>query len=334
METKRKKNALKKRGGKQKVVAYAAATGAVLGLGYLAFNYFQNKAASGRAVGPVTPAASSASSGALPLVVLQNKQQFPLHNGAKGSLVILLQKALLAIGGSARALIEKTSMRGNVPDGVFGAGTAKALLAAGYSAVVSLSDFERLLSMTRAGESSSTVFTSSNQSLAAAIIKAANARHLFAVLGSLQKISDPSQYSAVSSYFRNVRVLGTRVSSLVNALLSVAFVNNALAKVKIKAEFRRIGLLENSTGVWRLPSLGSIDTPSAFKTYVKAQHLYALAITDKPTLLKTADGTFITPPLNPNTLVGYVTNQHNGITRIIAPSGSVVFAPSNNLKLL
>ena len=124
------------------------------------------------------------------------------------------------------------------------------------------------------------------------------------------------------------------MTSLVNALLSVAFKNNIPAKVKIRSEFSRMGLQQDSRGVWSIPNLGNLDTPKKLQKYISDQQRFALAITDKPTLLKTTDGSYLTPPLNPDTLVGYVEKSANGVTQIMAYNGERVFAPSTNLRLL
>ena len=332
--TKKKANQKTKTPTKQqKLWVYGLGIGALFGGGYLLYNYFQNRAGGGDTVilNPRNPTTSPPRS--LPAtnpIVTQNRNQFPLKKGARGSVVTLLQKGLLAIGGSPAALIRSTSMRGNTPDGVFGPGTIKALLAAGFPTTVTEAVFSRLLSMTN----SSSGGTSPSQSIAATISKGANERNLFSVLAGLQKIQDAKGYSHVSSFFKNVRITGTRVTSLVNALLSVAFRTNEPAKIKIRAEFRRMGLSQNNRGIWSIPSLGSIETTAKLTNYLQEQQRYDLAVTDRPTLLKTADGSFITPPLNPNTVVGYVTASHNGITKIIAANGETVYAPSGNLRLL
>lgn len=325
------------------LVLYGIGAGALVGGGYLLYRYFQDRAASGGdtiVFNPRNPSSGSTPPNspttiptiATPPIITQNSGQFPLKQGARGGMVQRLQNALLAIGGSAAALIRSTSMRGSTPDGIFGPGTAKALLAAGFSTTVTASVFSRLLAMTSGGAKN--VFSSGNQTLAGAISKGANERNLFAVIAGLQKIKDPKQYIAVSSFFKNVRVLGIRVTSLVNALLSVAFRSNEPAKIKIRAEFRRMGLVQNSRGVWSIPALGAIDSPEEFKRYLKETQVYDLAVTDRATVLKTADGSYITPPLNPNTIVGYVASSHNGITKLLAPNGETVYAPSNNLRLL
>jgi len=315
---------------KSKLIRYAAGAGVVFGAGYLAFTYFQNKAAQRGSADiadtTIAPTRVKSTNPNASNIVRQHRNQFPVKLGARGNLVVLIQKALLNIGGVAASIIRKTSIKRGKPDGVFGSGTVKALQAAGFSSVLSEKEFTRLIGTTNTS-------VSSNQALAMQLIKSANAKNLFAVLSGLQKIKDTTHYIAVSSFFKNTRILGTRVTSLVNALLSVAFRMNAAGKVKIRAEFSRMGLLQDQRGVWSIPNLGSFDTPGALKNYIQQQQRYKLAVTDHPTVLKSEDGSFITPPLNPNILIGYVMHSANGITKIIATNGEVVFAPENNLKI-
>ncbi len=317
----------------QKLWVYGLGIGALFGGGYLLYNYFQNKASGADTIILNPRNATTAPPRNLPAtnpIVTQNRNQFPLKKGARGNLVLLLQKALLAIGGTPATFIRSTSMPGHTPDGVFGSGTAKALLAAGFPTTVTEAVFSRLQAMTDSPSGG----TSSSQSIAVAISKAANERNLFSVLSGLQKIQDAKGYVGVSNFFKNVRITGTRVSSLVNALLSVAFRTNEPAKIKIRAEFRRMGLLQNNRGIWSIPSLGALGMPAKATSYMQEQQRYDLAVTNRSTLLRTADGSFVTPPLNPNTVVGYVAASHNGITKIIAANGETVYAPSGNLRLL
>ncbi|MCG8323753.1 MAG: hypothetical protein MI921_29945, partial [Cytophagales bacterium] len=71
-----------------------------------------------------------------------------------------------------------------------------------------------------------------------------------------------------------------------------------------------------------------------WKDYQNDRDQLSIAIVRKPTLLKTGKGNFIIPPLNPNTVIGYVIGDHKGITQIITKTGDTVYAPSQNLKLI
>ncbi len=312
-----------------KLMGYAAGAGIVLGVGYLAFTYFQNKAAQSRAL-PDTKADNNTT---FPTTITNSNNQnnqFPLRLGSRGTLVKVLQQLLLAKGGKSAAIIKSTSLKGNKVDGIFGSGTAKALIAASLPTQISQALFTSISGKANPTHTSSV----KPQQLASRLITAANARNLFSTLDGLQQIQNAKQYVAVSSFFKNIRINAIRVTSLVNALLSVAFKNNTPAKNKIRAEFRRMGLQQNSRGIWVIPSLGNLDTPEKMRAYMNDQQRFALAITDKPTLLKMTDGTFLTPPLHPNTLVGYVEQSANGITQIRSPKGERVYAPSVNLRFI
>jgi peptidoglycan hydrolase-like protein with peptidoglycan-binding domain len=316
-------------GGKintQQYILYGLGTGILLGGGYLVYNLLQDINASKRST--VQPVVNQE----VKQIIQVSKENFPLKNGSKGNLVAMLQKALIALGGQAASHIRSTSMKPNGEvDGVFGRGTENALEAAGYAKIVFENDFSKIVGKNAASaaqtNSTGTSLTG-NKAIADEIISAANRKNLFAVLAGLQKIQSVSQYSSVSAYFQNQRILGTRVTSLVNALLSVAFASNEPAKVKIRAEFSRIGLKQNAGGVWSLSGLGSLQ---GYETDAK---LLKMAITKRATLLKNGKGQVIQPLLYPDTLIGYVTNEHKGILQILTKNGESVYAPAQNLKLI
>lgn len=317
---------------RRKYILYGLGAGALLGGGYLLYSYLQDRAAISR---PNVPTPILPANPQTQVIVQSNSHSFPLKKGARGEIIKVLQNALLATGGQAASHIKATSLRPDgTPDGIFGGGTEKALRAAGYPVVVSESTFSKLIASGRAKTGSNGSSIQSDRAIANELIKAANDRNAFAVLAGLQKIKDIRGYSAVSSHFKNIRILGVRVTSLVNALLSVAFKRNEPAKVKIRAEFRRIGLKQNADGVWHIPGLGELATWQEWKAYQNDRDLLSIAIVRKPTLLKTGGGNFITPPLNPDTVIGYVTGDHKGITQIITKTGETVYAPSQNLKLI
>ena len=316
-------------GGKintQQYILYGLGTGILLGGGYLVYNLLQDINASKRST--VQPVVNQE----VKQIIQVNKENFPLKNGSKGNLVAMLQKALIALGGQAASHIRSTSMKPNGEvDGVFGRGTENALEAAGYAKIVFESDFSKIVGKNAAGSAQTSVSVASStnyKAVADEILAAANRRNLFAVLAGLQKIQNVSQYSSVSAYFINKRISGTRVTSLVNALLSVAFANNEPAKVKIRAEFSRMGLKQNAGGVWSLSDFGSLQG------YEADAKLLKLAITRRPTLLKNGNGQVIHPLLNPDTLIGYVTNEHKGVLQILTKTGESVYAPAQNLNLI
>ena len=326
METKTKKRIqkpkVKKRLSQKQVLMIGLGGGVALGLGYLAYNHFKNKAAANRGniSDPITIPSEDIVTN--PILPIATSGSFPVKRGARGSLVAMIQNALLAKGGQAALIIKETSFRNGQVDGIFGPGTERALRAAGFPSVITESVFTALVGKnTASGESWSGV--------AKEIIDAANSRNLFSVLSGLKKIKSVEQYKQVSSFFQGVRINGIRVTTLVNALLSVAFKNKELEKVKIRAEFKRMGLKQNSQGVWYVPNLGSIDAFDRQSDQINNQ--WNLAIATRPTLLKALDGSIIVPELRPNTVVGYITGMQNGVTRILTQSGETVFAPTQNL---
>ena len=310
----------------QQYILYGLGTGILLGGGYLVYNLLQDINASKRST--VQPVVNQE----VKQIIQVNKESFPLKNGSKGNLVAMLQKALIAMGGQAASHIRSTSIKPNGEvDGVFGRGTENALEAAGYAKIAFENDFSKIVGKNSTSSIQTNDITTSltnNKGIADEIIAAANRKNLFAVLAELQKIKDVSQYSSVSAYFMNQRISGTRVTSLVNALLSVAFANNDPAKVKIRAEFSRIGLKQNTGGVWSLSGFGILEG------YEADANLLKMAITKRPTLLKNGAGQVIHPLQNPGTLIGYVTNEHKGVLQILTKSGESVYAPAQNLKLI
>lgn len=301
--------------------------GAVLGLGYLVYNHFRNKAAASRSF--VSDPITIPSDGIItkPTLPIATNGSFPVKRGARGSLVEMIQNALLEKGGQAAMIIKETSIRNGRVDGIFGKGTERALRAAGLPSVISESIFTTLV-----GKNTSSGFNASL--ISRELIEAANKRNLFGIINGLKKINSVEQYKQVSSFFQGVRINGIRVTSLVNALLSVAFKQKELEKVKIRAEFRRMGLKQNARGIWFIPGLGGImDAIGTFTDQTdQINNEWNLAIAIKPTLLKATDGSFIVPELLPNTVIGYITGMENGITRILTQSGETVFAPTRNLS--
>ena len=317
------KSSINEKTNTQQYILYGLGTGILLGGGYLVYNLLQDINASKRST--VQPVVNQE----VKQIIQVNKENFPLKNGSRGSLVAMLQKALIAMGGQAASHIRSTSLKPNGEvDGVFGRGTENALEAAGYAKVIFESDFSKIVGKNSTSSIQTNAITTSNKAIADEIIAGANRQNLFAVLAGLQKIKDVSQYSSVSAYFMNQRISGTRVTSLVNALLSVAFANNEPAKVKIRAEFSRMGLKQSAGGVWSLSGFGSLQG------YEADAKLFKMAITKRPTLLKNGNGQVIHPLLIPETLIGYVTNEHKGVLQILTKSGESVYAPAQNLKLI
>ncbi|GAA4277012.1 peptidoglycan-binding domain-containing protein [Aquimarina mytili] len=313
-----------KAGAQKKYIIYGLGVAALIGGGYLAYNYLRNRKVTARGtIDPITPPTPRGIV-TTPILPVASSGSFPLRRGARGSLVQMVQNALLQKGGQAALIIKETSFRNGKADGIFGRGTERALRAAGFSSAITQSTFTSLV-----GKNTSSSFGGWG-AVAKELIDAANKRNLFGVLNGLKKITSPSQYRRVSTFFKNVKILGIRVTSLVNALLSVAFKSKELEKVKIRAEFRRMGLKQNSRGVWFVPSLGTLGNFDHMSDQIEQE--WNLAVVEKPTLLKAEDGSFIVPEIAPNTVVGYITGMQNGMARILTQSGETVYAPTQNLS--
>lgn len=314
---------------RKKYIVYGLGAGAVLGGGYLLYNYLQDRQVMQRGQGltvnniiPTLPAS-------VPRIT--NSSSFPLRSGSKGELVKQLQQGLLNLGGQAASYIRSTSIRPDgTPDGVYGGGTEKALRAAGYNTSVSESNFNKIVGSKTVAQTSST----SSKTIADELIIAANSKNLFAALNALKQMQNTSDYLAVKSHFTTARVGGVRVTSPVNALLSVAFKSNEPAKVKIRAEFTRMGLKQSSTGIWTLSGLGSLDTMQELQRYLQDSQALDIVMTRKPTLLRSSQGSFLIPELASNTIIGYLTNETQGVAQIITENGQTVYAPSKNLTLI
>ena len=313
---------------RKKYIVYGIGAGAVLGGGYLLFNYLQDRKLMDRGqaltVNNIIPSLPTPSR-----TPIRTSSDFPLKKGSRGSLVVQLQNGLLRLGGQAASNIRSTSIRPDgTPDGVFGAGTERALRAGGFPTTVSESVFAQI---TGGGSAPA---NASSKTIAEELIKGANSKNLFAVLNALKQMKDTSDYLAVRSHFKNARVGRVKVTTPVNALLSVAFKSNEPAKVKIRAEFRRMGLKQNSQGVWTLSGLGEFESQEEFQQYLQDSRALDLVITEMPTLLKNSDGNYILPALEPNTVVGYLTNNRKGVSQILTENGVTVYAPTQNLKLI
>ncbi|MGK7390284.1 MAG: peptidoglycan-binding domain-containing protein [Candidatus Cyclobacteriaceae bacterium M2_1C_046] len=314
---------------RKKYIVYGLGAGAVLGGGYLLYNFLQDRQVMERGQGLIVNNIIPALPGSVPRNTASGT--FPLRSGSRGELVKQLQQGLLNLRGQAASYIRSTSIRPDgTPDGVFGSGTEKALRAAGYSTSVSESTFSKITGSSAVAQSSS--FNSS--AVADELIKAANSQNLFAVLASLKQMQNTGDYLSVRSHFATARVGGVRVTSPVNALLSVAFKNNEPAKVKISAEFTRIGLKQTPTGTWTLSGLGALETMQDLQRYQKNSRVLDVAITQKPTMLRNGQGEYIIPAIPARTVVGYLTNDQKGVAQIITENGVTVYAPSQNLKLI
>lgn len=318
---------------RKKYIIYGIGAGAILGGGYLLFNYLQDRKLMNQRNGltvnnivPTIPAITTPQPPRFP------RGGFPLRKGAKGSLVRQLQQALLHKGGTIASHIRSSSIRPDgTPDGVFGKGTERALRAGGFPTTVTETTFHQITQGTNTAPSAS---GATGKTIADELISAANRSNLLGTLHALKKMNNTADYLSVKSHLANRRVKNVRVSSPVTALLSVAFKSNESAKVKIRAEFRRMGLKQNSRGIWTLSGLGQFDDSDEMILYGSTTHLPDVAITSQPTLLRNRNGDYILPALEPETVIGYLTNNRKGVAQILTENGVTVYAPSQNLKLI
>ena len=323
---------------RKKYIIYGIGAGAVLGGGYLLFNYLQDRKlmnqGNGLTVNNIVPTIPGITNPTLPTPRIPRLPRvgFPLRRGSRGNLVVQLQQGLLNKGGAAASHIRSTSIgRNGTPDGVFGGGTEKALRAGGFPSTVTEAVFDQIT----LGASTSSAGSSTNaKAIADELVSAANRSNLFGTLNALKKMNNKADYLSVKSQLANRRVKNVRVSSPVTALLSVAFKSNEAAKVKIRAEFRRMGLRQNSRGIWTLSGLGQFDDTDEMILYGTESKLLDVAITSQPTLLRNGNGDYILPALEPETVIGYLTNNRKGVAQILTENGITVYAPSQNLKLI
>ena len=309
---------------RRKYVIYGIGAGALLGGGYLLYNYLQDRQAVKNGGQPITV------NNILPNIPAPrtnpSRSGFPLKRGSKGSLVQQLQLALLKRGGQAASIIRATSIRPDgSADGGFGPGTERALRAAGLATVISEKLFNQI--------TSSSPSANNSKQIASELIGAANSKNIFASMAALRKMNSVADYKAVKSHMAEARIGGVRVTSPVNALLSVAFRSNEPAKVKIRAEFSRMGLKQNSRGIWTLSGFEGFGLVLSNSAESDRQVL-DLVVTDKTTLLKNEAGDFLLPAIKPNTLIGYLTDYSDGVAQVLTENGMIVYAPSKNLKTM
>jgi hypothetical protein len=132
-----------------KIILYAAGSGALLGSGYLAYNFFRdiNLGNSGKEVPDATQQKAPTAQNTLPKPAYHDA--FPLKVGDKNWYVQQLQLALIHHGNKAAQHINNSGGA----DGIFGQGTIDALMAAGYKsyfetllgATVTAQQYERIL---------------------------------------------------------------------------------------------------------------------------------------------------------------------------------------------
>lgn len=225
---------------------------------------------------------------------------FPLKRGSVGSRVTALQQALAKIIG-----LDTMNANGGI-DGQFGPGTANALKIAGYGEPISESTFNTIVGKADSGS------VAINPSMVAQnLYRAAQAKNLANVIGSLKQIKNVSDYSSVNDYYKSIPIIS---KTIVNDLLNYSFANNASAKEQIKNEFLRIGLKVNDSGVWSLQGI----------------RLYNDLITIRPTVVTDGHNNRITVPRN--TILGDEIKVANGTTWFRTVDSGVLRVPTQDVK--
>lgn len=290
-----------------KVFIYALALAALGGGGYLLYDRFRRRkaAATGDNVTgsasdtiminnylPATTAAVAKSS--------SGSDAFPLKRGSRGSRVTALQQGLARIIGTAAM-----NANGGV-DGQFGPGTATALKQAGYGEIVDEATFNKITGGVTVAQ---VVFNPSD--IANRLYRAAQSKTLSLTLAILKEIKSVSEYSAVNDYYKKQTIVSKTV---VNDLLSYAFVNDESAKSQLKNEFLRIGLKMNSSGTWTLQGL----------------RLYKDLITLRETVVTDTRNNRI--PVKRNTILGDEIKIENGLTWFRSVDDSVLSVPTQDVS--
>jgi peptidoglycan hydrolase-like protein with peptidoglycan-binding domain len=305
-----------KPGGKQKkaihpakVFIYGLALAALGGGGYLLYNrvrrnknandetssiadteYIPGDSPSGN---PTTATASVSKTKTL--LPSKSNDDFPLKKGSKGSRVVQLQQALIKKGAAIKA------------DGKFGAATASALKAAGYSESIDATGFSQIT-----GQSPAIVQVVFNPGeLARKLFNAANQKKDQDVLSMLKQINSVSEYSTVNEYYKKLSIIS---KTIVTHLLDYAFKDNAVTQTLIRKEFIRIGLKVDDAGVWSLQGI----------------ELYKDLITIRPTIVIDAWNNRI--PVKGNTILGDEVRITNGMTWFRSVDRTILRVPTQDVK--
>ncbi|HEY9048283.1 MAG TPA: peptidoglycan-binding protein [Ohtaekwangia sp.] len=291
-----------------KVFIYGLALAALGGGGYLLYNRVRKKQLASSASGDVadtdstdygTVSEATTTTASKPMAKIfarsSGSDSFPLKKGSRGTRVTQLQQALIKKGASIKV------------DGKFGAATASALKAAGYSDSIDATGFSQII-----GQSPAIVQVVFNPSeLALKLFNAANQKKDQDVLSMLKQINTVSEYSSVNEYYKKLSIIS---KTIVTHLLDYAFKDDAVVQKLIKREFTRIGLKEHDTGVWSLQGI----------------ELYKDLITIRPTIVIDAWNNRI--PVKGNTILGDEIQIINGMTWFRSVDRSILRVPTQDVK--
>ncbi|NJK83535.1 MAG: hypothetical protein HC912_06635 [Saprospiraceae bacterium] len=317
----------------------AAAVGAA---GYLVYNQFIKPSGTNffpPRINPEEPAPNPTPADVQ--VVVQNtaSSSWPLRRGSKGDLVKILQTALLNMGGDTATHIRSTSMKADgTPDGDFGPGTEKALIAARYPSSVDQPTFNAIV---QAGYNAS-----------AAARPAASIPNTSTGAGSVSIAPSPL---AITFTLRQGDK-GERVKELQEAILDGRvrsaipqktginiFTYEKCRRVCAKIQGGADGIfgqgLAKALSIMGFPS--TIDQTLWAKITGKTPSLnglgglagagYSKVVTTKETPVSDGKTTY---RIAPNTNLGRWMNSNGEITEIWAPDGYSVYAPSENVMAI
>lgn len=293
------------------------ATIGVLGLGgyvvYLAVKeYTKNRALKQGDLLPPSPdgnGGSSVSPSVLPKGNNSNaNDSFPLKKGSRGTRVRAIQHALLQKGGTAAMHIRTTGGA----DGIFGNGTQAALTAAGFSTVVSESEYHRLTAG-MAGSATPSIVTGMDdltaKSIASELKSALGLRpDIGRVMAAMQKMNSPQDYVAVRSAYGG---------SLVNATLSKSVRLSETDKQRVRQEFLRMGLTFNATTQKWSTGLDGLFGLNGGENAI---------VTIKDTWVRDLFGNYFKVPLG--TYLGEKSLSVKGLTRFENIVGETYYTPS------
>jgi hypothetical protein len=297
MRSKKGRRNVNKTNGK-KIFVYALGIGAAGGAAYLAHKYLK-RSTGGADMSSETLIINNDNRSILPRQTASYHDNFPLKRGSRGERVRLLQSEL------AKVLPGGMSKYGGI-DGQFGPGTAQALKDAGFAIVVDEALFKKITGAT----TSALQVSFDAKSLAQNLYNSSLRRDLEGVLAILGQLKSVTDYSKTNEEYKKIGLIS---KTIVTDLLDISFKYNEEGKQRIRNEFLRIGL-KNNTGKWTL---------SGFR-------LFNDLVTLKDTYVKDMNNNFI--PVRGNTILGEEIKASDGMTFFRALDSSVGQVPSKDIK--
>lgn len=278
----------------------------VVALGSGAFIYFLQKKRKEQNTRDFKEAINSNSLPALPAPSHSSSSttstSFPLKKGSSGNLVKNLQLALIRKYGNS--ILPQYGA-----DGDFGSETVSALTSKGLPTVLDSEAYTQIVLNSGATVSP----TSSNASnLATALYNAIIKKNLASVTTELRKIKNVSDYTAVNTHFKKLRIGLVRMT-LVTALLSTF--TSASDKKLINQELYRIGLKYDGSQ-WSLSGVFGVNID-------KLVTLEKTKIWDK-------NGNSLMIPRG--TILGEYLDANNGTTEVETLDGKRIFVKTTAIS--